>query len=792
MKPSLNYLFYVVLCLFSINESLSQNLPSEMSLSADGRMLLSGTKRISGFYDTTAIKDLKIYFTQADYWQQLTNNYSLNKDLLAKMVYDGKTYEKVGVSFKGNTSYTGVRNQEKKSFGVVVDFEIDGQNVDGYETLNLNNAYQDESAMREVVYGRLARRHVPAVKTNFVHLYLNDQDWGIYPNVQQLNGEFIKEWWFSNDGTRWRADAPSGTAGAGGGFGKGTSAINYLGADSTEYKKYYTLKNTNQSKPWEALITTAEKLNKTELKDLETVIPNYMDIDRTLWFLATEIIFGDDDSYVNKGAMDYYIYWDPETKRMTPLETDGNSALETSRATWSPFLNETNVNFPLLNRLLAIPAFRQRYLAHVRTLNEESINTKVSHPLIDALAKKIDALVKADPKALYTYAQFQSEITTLKNFFTTRYNYIKTQTEVNKISPSISKTTYASNGKDFEQPDEKKTVAVRSTVSSTDGISKVWLYYSDNLTGNFTKKEMLDDGKSNDGTAKDGVFGAEIPAFGIGKYVRYYIEAVSANSVGTVSYDPAGAEHNVYIYQVQSSSPITKTVVINEVVASNTKYLDENKEAEDWIELFNLTTVAVDLSGYYLSDNPTEPKKWQLPKGTTIAAQGYLIVWADEDEKDGPLHANFKLSKSGESVLLVSPAGVVIDQVNFGEQRDDIGHARNPNGTGNFVLQNSTYLTNNETAQPIDPTTPTSPVITSITPTETTQVNVYPNPAADLLTISLENKLTNHELHIYNALGQLVLKQTLNETTNINTSDWLAGMYYVKLSDFSRKVLIVR
>lgn len=798
---SKNAVYYFVIVGLSLAQSFvfGQNLPSEMTFSSDGRMLLSGTKRTTGFYDTSAIKDLKLYFTQTDYATQLTNNYNTTNMVVAKAIYDGKTYENVGVEYKGNTSYQGVRNQDKKSFGIKVDYKIDGQNIGGYETLNFNNAYQDESYMREVVYGQLARKHSPAVKTNFVHLYINDKDWGIYPNIEQVSGEFTKEWWFSNDGARWRADAPTGTGvggmAGGGGFGNGTAGLNYLGADTTLFQKYYTLKNSKLPKPWDYLVNTTEKINKTDLKDLETVMPSVMDIDRTLWFLATEIMFGDDDSYVNKGAMDYYIYVDPETKRMTPIETDGNSAIETSRATWSPFFNETKVNFPLLNRLLAIPAYRQRYLAHIRTINEESINPKVSNIMIDALAKKIDALVKADPKALYTYSQFQAEITTIKNFFTTRYNYIKSQVDVNKISPTINKTTFATNGKDFELPTEKNTVSVRTTAVSSEGIAKVYLYYSDNLTGNFTKKEMFDDGKSNDGTAKDGVFGAEIPAFSIGKYVRYYIEAVSANSAGTVSYDPVGAEHNVFVYQIKSSLPITKLVAINEVLASNTKNLDENKQADDWIELYNLTTNAVNLGGYYLSDNPTNLKKWQFPANTSIAANSFLIVWADEDVTQGSLHANFKLSKSGESVYLVSPDGAILDEVNFGEQKDDYGYARNPNGTGSFVSQTATFNADNSTGKtgPTDPVVVTPPP-TTITATEPKAVliNIYPNPANEKLIIEVGNHLVGNDLEVYNSRGQMVLKQAISNENNINTTEWTSGLYFLKLANSSRKILIIR
>ena len=61
------------------------------------------------------------------------------------------------------------------------------------------------------------------------------------------------------------------------------------------------------------------------------------------------------------------------------------------------------------------------------------------------------------------------------------------------------------------------------------------------------------------------------------------------------------------------------------------------------------------ISGWYLSDNPDNPRKWVFPEGSVIAANSFLIVWANEDGKapEG-LHANFKLSSYGESVLLSS------------------------------------------------------------------------------------------------------------------------------------------
>ena len=75
---------------------------------------------------------------------------------------------------------------------------------------------------------------------------------------------------------------------------------------------------------------------------------------------------------------------------------------------------------------------------------------------------------------------------------------------------------------------------------------------------------------------------------------------------------------------------------------------------EDWIELYNTTGQAIDISGYFLTDNEINLTKWQIPQGTVLNANDYLIIWADEDASQGKFHANFKFSANGESLLLLN------------------------------------------------------------------------------------------------------------------------------------------
>ena len=140
------------------------------------------------------------------------------------------------------------------------------------------------------------------------------------------------------------------------------------------------------------------------------------------------------------------------------------------------------------------------------------------------------------------------------------------------------------------------------------------------------------------------------------------------------------------------------SVVINELMADNDNTIaDPQGDYDDWLELYNLTDSAVMLTGMYLSDKEDNLTKWEFPENTEIPANGYLIVWLDEDHDDENategLHANFKLSKSGEIALFVDTdanGNQVLDSVTFGEQETDVAYGRLPDGTGEFQVVQAT------------------------------------------------------------------------------------------------------
>jgi len=148
-------------------------------------------------------------------------------------------------------------------------------------------------------------------------------------------------------------------------------------------------------------------------------------------------------------------------------------------------------------------------------------------------------------------------------------------------------------------------------------------------------------------------------------------------------------------------------LVINEFMASNSgnarnspegNAKDEHDEYDDWIEIFNSGAEAIDAAGMYLMDG--DDNKWQFPGNnplTNIAPGGYLLIWADTEEDEGPLHTNFKLSAGGDEIYLYDTDDEsLIDSVDFGNQSTDISYGRDANDNWRFFPYPSPGWENND------------------------------------------------------------------------------------------------
>lgn len=662
-------------------ETLRNGVQSDVQAS-----LASVPEDSPALYDSQTLRTLYLRFHHEDWSEQMDAFYRTDIEVPANLIVDGKVYPEVGVHFRGTSSYFTVRS-EKKSFNIAVDYGEDGQRLYGYKTLNLLNGHVDGSFLREVLYNRISRDYIPAMKTNLVKLVINGENWGVYINLQQYNKDFLAEWFGTKAGIRWKV-----------GPGRG-GALTYAGEDPTVYQETYQLKTNNVEDPWTDLIALFKMLDETTSQaELAERLPSVLNIDQVLWQLAVSNVFMDDDGYIHKGG-DYAIYQDVNG-RFHLVPHDNNESLRFGREgrggpggggpggwSWgdlengmaSPVAHEANPARPLMNRLLSNPEWRARYIAHVRTVVDEWLDWEVLGPIVNEYQALIDTEVQQDDKKLYSYEDFTTGTPAdLERFVTERRKYLRNHPELNKPTPKI--TTVDIRGAVANQPVVVSVLTQPAKMgdNSIGAPDSVLLYYSPDRHTVFKHITM---------TKEEERFVGRIPDFPAGTTVYYYIEANAVKTHGTTTFSPARAELGAAQYRV--GVPVVKEspVVINELMASNTKSLtDPQGQYEDWLELHNLTDNTVNLTGMYLTDKIDNLKKWEFPENTTIPAHGYLLVWLDEDgDAESGLHANFKLSRNGETVMLVDTdthGNQVLDQVVFEKQEKDIALGRWPNGSG--------------------------------------------------------------------------------------------------------------
>lgn len=217
-------------------------------------------------------------------------------------------------------------------------------------------------------------------------------------------------------------------------------------------------------------------------------------------------------------------------------------------------------------------------------------------------------------------------------------------------------------------------VRVEAEVASNSGISSVQLFYRMN-GGNYTSLAM---------TGNLGIFSAEIPPLNATGSVEYYISVKNSTGLTTLHPFDAPADNHWYLLNTDPL-PLLK---INEFMASNASCCPDTgggtNEFDDWVEIYNAGSTPVNIGGMYLSDDLNDPFKSRIPDtdavATTIPPGGFLLVWADEDQVQGPLHVNFKLAADGEDIGIFYLDGRTIDSYTYPAQQVDMSSGLSSDG----------------------------------------------------------------------------------------------------------------
>ncbi len=358
------------------------------------------------FYDPGVVRPLFLDFENADWEKEMAAFNNTDIEMLAKLTVDGKTYEDVGVHFRGASSFFTVGEGRKRSLNVSVDFIHDKQDIDGYQTLNLLNSHTDASFLRTVLSYQISGNYLPTPKANFVRVVINGENWGIYVNAQQFNKDMTGDGFDSRKGARWKTP----------GNPRGQANLAYLGDDVEEYKKFYRIKSKDKAESWDALIHLTKILNNTPPDKLEAALEPVLDLDGALKFIALENVLVNNDGYWIRTS-DYNLYLDtggrfhlvPHDANETFLKP-GGPGFGVEGFALDPLMAENDANKPLISKLLAVPELKTRYLGYVKDIAENWLDWNKLGPVAKAHHALIAEDVLIDTRKLDSNEAFEQSL----------------------------------------------------------------------------------------------------------------------------------------------------------------------------------------------------------------------------------------------------------------------------------------------------------------------------------------------------------------------------------------------
>jgi spore coat protein CotH len=356
------------------------------------------------------IVDVDLAIAEAD-WDLLMAAPLEDVYIPATLTYDGIVVSQVGVRLKGNSSRNNVATSgsERYSFKIDLDEYVDDQELLGVDKLNLNNGFKDPSYLREHLGSALYRAaDVPAPRTGFARLTRNGEPFGLYGVVEQVDKDFLRAHFASDEGDLYKPSVPAGD-------------LTYRGDAITDYPNV-ELETNEDTTDHAAFLHLVDVLGNTPDGELEAALPEVLDVDEVLRYLAVTTAMVSLDSY-SGSAHNYYLYEDPGNAGIFSIiawdmnEAYGNftCGMEAgdvlALSVELPICGEASSR-PLVTRLLAVPAFAARYHTVLAELLAATWTTDAVTAEVARLADLVRVDVAADPTAFFTATEFETSLDT--------------------------------------------------------------------------------------------------------------------------------------------------------------------------------------------------------------------------------------------------------------------------------------------------------------------------------------------------------------------------------------------
>ena len=408
-------------------------------------------------------------------WQDMMNNAQAKEWIAADLIVNGVRFDSVGIRTKGNSSLSmgggmrGSGNASRYSLQFSAGKYIKGQNFFGLDTFCVNNMMGDATYMKDyLAYDIMSFIGVDTPLKNYARVMVNGEDYGFGIMLERYDRSFLDRVYRTVEGQLYNVkigmgrrgdfeemwqDAPNafpdrqqvgrdfrdaqGERGAdqaeqqdgiqarnvigvgiGGGInGNGGGSLIYTDDDINSYSAIFdnAVFSNSTKRDKQRVITALENLNAGT--DLET----YIDVDAALRYFAAHTVVVNLDSYISNMQQNYCLYERGGKLTILPWDynlafggyMDGSATSVVNFPIDTPVSGVSMADRPLLNMLLSVDEYSERYHDYLRQIVEGYFESGLFENTINGLDAKINGYVQNDVSAFFTYEQYEASLTVL-------------------------------------------------------------------------------------------------------------------------------------------------------------------------------------------------------------------------------------------------------------------------------------------------------------------------------------------------------------------------------------------
>ncbi|MDF1863087.1 MAG: lamin tail domain-containing protein, partial [Verrucomicrobiales bacterium] len=370
---------------------------------------------------------------------------------------------------------------------------------------------------------------------------------------------------------------------------KGRYRLEDRGNDKEPYRWGFQIRSARDRDDYSQIIALNQAVGNLSGTALKEALDSIIDVNQWMRTLAMMSLNGTTDTYGRVHEHNFRFFVRPTDGKIIIMQWDLDSAF--ALATGGPVIPTVNrEGAPYpVAKLFAIPEYRRVFDGHL----DDLIQTTLNSDYVTQISSGLTAAIGAN--------------TNFSTYITNRANYVQS------TLPALTPFAITSNG--------------GSNFSEADSVV-----------------DLI-------GTGAYNVFSIEVN----GEPVPVTWSGANTWQISVpISYGPnaltitAKNHHGVEV----GSDTITVTNTTAPILITEVLTHTDLPEV-DSIELYNPHSFPVNVGGWFLTDNSSIPKKYQIPVGTIVPARAYL-VFDESDFSVGP--DSFRLSEHGEDAYLFSAA----------------------------------------------------------------------------------------------------------------------------------------